>query len=196
MGTAVDGVLLAAGRSSRAGAFKMEELLAGKPLLEWSLETLAAVCKRIIVVAGFAAEKVRRLAAGRIGVEVVVNEDYALGMLSSIQTGIRLVRAPRFFLLPGDMPMIKAEVYRQLLACGAEIAVPVHQGRRGHPVLISSCLIPEILAEPAFSSLGRFIALRAVETIDVDDPGILADLDDQADMKKMDALLRARGKNE
>lgn len=196
MDTAVDGVLLAAGRSSRAGTFKMEALLGGKPLLEWSLETLAAVCERIIVVTGFAAEKVRRLAAGRPGVEVVVNEDYALGMLSSIQTGIRLVRAPRFFLLPGDMPMVKTEVYRQLLPCGAEIAVPAHRGRRGHPVLISSRLIPEILAEPAVSSLGRFIALRTAETIDVDDPGILADLDDQADMKKMDALLRARGKNE
>jgi len=92
--------------------------------------------------------------------------------------------------------MVKTEVYRQLLACGAEIAVPVHRGRRGHPVLISSRLIPEILAEPAVSSLGRFIALRTAETIDVDDPGILADLDDQAGLKKMDALLRARGKNE
>jgi molybdenum cofactor cytidylyltransferase len=115
-------------------------------------------------------------------------------MLSSIQAGIRLVRAPRFFLLPGDMPMIGAGVCRQLLACKAEIVVPAYRGRRGHPVLISSSLIPGILGEPAASSLRRFIALRAAETIDVDEEGILADLDDQADMKKLDALLRDRGK--
>ena len=133
MGGAVDGVLLAAGRSRRAGTFKMEALLAGKPMLEWSLQTLAAVCERIIVVAGFEAEKVRRLAGGRPGVEVVVNEEYARGMLSSIQAGIRLVRAPRFFLLPGDMPMVEAGVCRQLLACGAEIVVPAHRGKTRPP---------------------------------------------------------------
>lgn len=194
--TAPEGILLAAGRSSRAGTFKMEVELAGKPLLVWSLEAMAVVCERIIVVAGFAPEKIRRLVQGRPGIEVTVNENFADGMLTSIQTGIRLVRAPRFFLHPGDMPMVKAEVYRKLLACGAEIAVPAHGGRRGHPVLLASRLIPELLIEPLQSSLGRFIARRGFETIEVDDPGIFIDLDEKDDIKKTDALLRARGKNE
>ena len=129
-------MLLAAGRSSRAGTFKMEVELAGKPLLVWSLEAMAAVCERVIVVAGFAPEKIRRLVAGRPGVELVVNENFAAGMLTSVQAGVRLVRAPRFFLLPGDMPLVRAAVYRKLLAAQAEIVVPVCRGRRGHPVLL------------------------------------------------------------
>lgn len=195
-GVEVEGVLLAAGRSSRAGTYKMEMELAGKPLLVWSLESMTAVCERIIVVAGFAPEKIRHLVAGRPGVEVAVNDNFTAGMLTSIHTGVRLVRAPRFFLLPGDMPLVNPPVYQKLLAVKAEIVVPVCRGRRGHPVLLASRLIPELLAETPASSLGRFIRRHGFETVEVDDPGIFIDLDDKDNIKKIDALLRARGKNE
>ena len=191
-----EGILLAAGRSCRAGSFKMEVELAGKPLLVWSLEAMAAVCERVIVVAGFAPEKIHRLLEGRSGVEVVVNENFSAGMLTSIQAGIRLIRAPRFFLLPGDMPLINARVYQKLLAMQAEIVVPSCQGRRGHPVLLASSLIPGLSAEPPDSSLGRFIGRHGFATVEVGDPGIFADLDDGNDINKLDALLRAGGKNE
>jgi molybdenum cofactor cytidylyltransferase len=193
---APEGILLAAGRSSRSGTFKMELLLAGKPLLLWSLEAMAAVCRRVIVVAGFAPEKIRRLVDGRPGVDVVVNENFVAGMLGSIQTGCRAVRAGRFFIHPGDMPLVGPKVYRQLLAAEAEVVVPVCRGRRGHPVLLQGSLIPALLAEPLASSLGRFIARRAMATVEVDDRGILADLDLMADLKKIEALLSAGGKNE
>jgi molybdenum cofactor cytidylyltransferase len=174
----------------------MELELAGKPLLLWSLDTMTAVCERVIVVAGFAPEKILRLVNSRPGVEVTVNENFADGMLTSIQAGIRLVRAGRFFLQPGDMPVVKPLVYQKLLAVKAKIAVPLCQGRRGHPVLLDGSLISELLAEPLHSSLGRFIARQGFATVEVGDPGILADLDDVNDMKKTDALLRARGGNE
>ena len=190
MSPSADGVLLAAGCSSRAGFFKMEAELAGKPLLLWSLEAMTAVCGRVIVVAGAGAGKVERLVAGRPGVELVVNDKFSSGMLSSVQAGVRRVRAPRFFLLPGDMPLVGAAVYRGLLKSDADIVVPVCGGRRGHPVLISSRLVPAILAEPAASSLGRFIRRRGSEAVDVEDPAILADLDEPRDLKKISALLR------
>lgn len=190
---AVDGVLLAAGRSSRAGMFKMEAVLAGKPMLIWSLDAMAAVCARIIVVAGYAPERILRLVRDRPGTEVIVNENFAGGMLTSIQAGIARVRARRFFLMPGDMPLVKTPVYRKLLTVPVEIAVPVCQGRRGHPVLLAASLIGALLDEPLDSSLARFIAGREFATVEVDDPGIFADLDEGDDIKKMDALLRAGG---
>jgi len=193
MGSGVDGVLLAAGRSSRAGTFKMELELAGKPLLLWSLEAMAAVCSRVIVVAGYSPERIRRLTRGLPGTEVAVNENFAAGMLSSIQAGIRLVRARRFFISPGDMPLIGAAVYQKLLAVEAEIVVPLCRGRRGHPVLMAAGLVPELLSEPPASSLGRFIGRRPWQAVEVGDPGILADLDDLADSKEIGALLRAGG---
>jgi len=194
MGSGVDGVLLAAGRSSRAGSFKMEMELAGKPLLLWSLEAMAAVCSRVIVVAGYSPERIRRLTRGLSGTEVAVNENFAAGMLSSIQAGIRLVRARRFFISPGDMPLIGDAVYQKLLAVEAEIVVPLCRGRRGHPVLLTAGLVPELLCEPPASSLGRFIGRRSWQAVEVGDPGILADLDDLADSKEIGAWLRAGGK--
>ncbi len=216
----VDGVLLAAGLSSRAGTFKMDAALAGKPLLAWSLEAMALVCRRVIVVSGSQAERIRRLLDGRPGVELVVNEKFASGMLTSVQAGVARVRAPRFFLLPGDMPLVRAAVYRKLLAAvgspaaspwgaagglsaasprgGApgDIVVPACGGRRGHPVLFSSSLIPAILAEAAASSLGAFVQRQGFETIEVNDPGILADLDEMEDFAELDAILRAGSDDE
>lgn len=192
----VDGVLLAAGLSSRAGTFKMEAALAGKPLLAWSLEAMARVCQRVIVVAGSQAERVRRLLRDRPGVEVVVNRGFAAGMLTSVQAGAARVRAPRFFLLPGDMPLVRAAVYRKLLESDADIVVPACGGRRGHPVLFSSSLIPGLLAEGPESSLAAFIRRRHCKTVEVNDPGILDDLDEMEDFDRIDALLRAGSDDE
>jgi molybdenum cofactor cytidylyltransferase len=190
MATAVaDGVLLAAGFSSRAGCFKMTAEIGGRPLLLWGLETMAAACERVIVVAGFAAHRVRALVAGRPGVELVVNENFAAGMLSSVQAGAARVRAARFFVLPGDLPLVGGAVYRRLLETDAEIAVPVHDGRRGHPVLLDRRLLGALLDEPGESSLGRFIGRRRPLAVEVDDPGILADLDEARDMKQINAML-------
>jgi molybdenum cofactor cytidylyltransferase len=192
----VDGVLLAAGRSRRAGVFKMEAVLAGKPLLLWGLDAMAAVCGRVIVVAGAEAGRVARLVADRPGVELVVNEDFASGMFSSVQAGARSVRAPRFFLLPGDMPLVGAGLFRKLLENSGDIVVPVCAGRRGHPVLMSSRLVVGLLAAPRDSSLSRFIRRLGSETVETGDPGILLDLDDREDMKKISALLRAGSDHE
>ena len=196
MAVRIEGVLLAAGRSSRAGAFKMELELAGKPLLLWSLEAMAAVCERVIVVAGFAPDRIRRLLHGRPGVDVVVNENFAAGMLTSVQAGVRSLSAARFFLMPGDMPLVQAMVFQALLAVRAGIAVPLYRGRRGHPVLLDGGLIEALLAEPPASSLGFFIERQGFVSVAVDDPGILLDLDDGDDMKKIEARLGGGGKNE
>ena len=196
MEAGVDGVLLAAGRSRRAGVFKMAAPVGGQPLLLWGVDALGAVCGRVIVVAGAEAGRVEQLVAGRPGVELVVNELFASGMLSSVQAGARSVRASRFFLLPGDMPLVGAGVFRKLLERPGDIVVPACTGRRGHPVLMSSRLIAGLLAEPPGSSLGRFIRRHGSETVETGDPGILSDLDDGEDMKKIDALLRAGSDHE
>ncbi len=194
MGAAVDGLLLAGGCSCRAGVFKMTAEVGGKPLLLWGLETLAAVCPRVIVVAGSGAGQIEKLVAGMPGVELVENRDFAAGMLSSVQAGVRRVCETRFFLLPGDMPLVQASVLRRLLAAGgdADIVVPACNERRGHPVLLPASLIPAILAEPPGSNLGHIIRRCGSVVVEVDDPGILADLDTPADLERLDSALRAR----
>ncbi len=138
---------------------------------------MAAVCARVIVVTGSEGGKGGGLVAGVQGVELVFNENFAAGMLSSVQAGVRRVRTMRFFLLPGDMPLVRPAVLRRLLETeDDDIVVPACDGRRGHPVLLSSRLIPDIIAEPPGSSLGAFLRRRGT-VVEVDDVGVLADLD-------------------
>ncbi len=193
MGAAVDGVLLAGGCSCRAGMFKMEAEVGGRPLLLWGLEAMASACGRVIVVAGSGADKIEKLVAGFPKVELVVNERYAEGMLSSVQAGVNRVRAERFFLLPGDMPLVRPAVFALLLAGAGDIVVPACAGRRGHPVLLTRALIPGILAEPPGSSLGAFLRRHEALLVETNDPGVLADLDTADDLERAGAALGARG---
>ncbi len=62
------------------------------------------------------------------------------------------------------------------------LRVPRYQGRRGHPVWFSAALIPEFLALPATAAARDVVRAHASETefLDLDDPGIVADIDDPA----------------
>ena len=60
------------------------------------------------------------------------------------------------------------------------LRVPRYQGKRGHPIWISPALIPEFLALPKDGAARDVVRRHAAGTefLDVDDPGILADIDD------------------
>ena len=62
------------------------------------------------------------------------------------------------------------------------VRVPRHAGRRGHPIWFSRDLIAEFLALPENGAAREVVRSHAAQTefLDVDDPGILADIDDAA----------------
>jgi CTP:molybdopterin cytidylyltransferase MocA len=65
---------------------------------------------------------------------------------------------------------------------GPLLRVPRYQGRRGHPIWFSRDLIAEFLGLQAFGAAREIVRAHAAQTefLDVDDPGILADIDDAA----------------
>jgi molybdenum cofactor cytidylyltransferase len=178
-------VVLAAGRSSRMGAFK--------PLLPFGAETViecvlsacvAAEVRRIRVVVGWNARRLIPLLDGR-GVPWVKNERFAEGMYRSLQVGVGSLPAgvDAFFVLPGDMPLVRSETLRRLAAewdpAGSRILYPHFEGKHGHPPLLSGTLIPEILGESPPGGLRELLARHAAEAreIAIEDPGVLLDLD-------------------
>jgi molybdenum cofactor cytidylyltransferase len=173
----VEGIVLAAGSSARAGTFKMMMPLGTKKVLEHAVQGMNNVCSRIIVVAGFQIEQVRDLMVAYGKVEVVENAAYKSGMLSSIKAGVRNLAGERFFVLPGDIPLVPASVYTSLLLDQSDIVVPTFEGKKGHPVLLNSSLAEEILKEPDASSLGRFVQRKGCSTLEVDEEAILWDVD-------------------
>ena len=65
---------------------------------------------------------------------------------------------------------------------GPLLRVPRYQGRRGHPIWFSRDLIAEFLGLQAFGAAREIVRAHTAQTefLDVDDPGILADIDDAA----------------
>jgi molybdenum cofactor cytidylyltransferase len=192
-------LILAAGRSSRMGEFKPLMLLEGKTVLERLLNTyLKAGVSEALVVLGHRADEIQPLLEAQ-GVAWIVNEHYDRGMFSSIQTGVQQLSTDcdAFFLQPADIALIRPETLQSLLTARREnratLCYPCHDGRRGHPPLISASVIPAI---EAFDKTGGMRALLAryqdaAINVDVDDPGIHFDMDTPEDYER--AVRRARG---
>lgn len=169
-----------------------------KPLLTWGEETLIEHVIRLFlgvgiaevkVVLGHQAERILPFIE-RFGADPVLNDRYDKGMFSSVQAGVRrLDRDCRgFFLHPVDMPLISPETLRTLCEVffkegDRDVCRPCFRGRRGHPPLISSALIPAILSFDGQGGLRALLARHPERSVDIDvaDPGILENMNTHAD---------------
>lgn len=173
----VEGVVLAAGRSSRTSPDnKLGLMLAGEAMLMRSIAGMRPFCERIFVVTGAHPEAVADILRGQAGITFVHNPDFALGMCSSVRVGLQRTKADEVFVLPGDCPFVTPEVYAALLRVQGEIVLPVWQGHTGHPVLLRRAAVSALLLDRACETLRRFIASRPSKRVDVDCPGILLDI--------------------
>jgi molybdenum cofactor cytidylyltransferase len=188
----IEGVILAAGFSQRTGTFKPALLLNGKPLIRHCIDSMRLVCERIIVVGGYDFETLRDICVGEPDLVLVFNEKFESGMFSSVQNGLRAVKGEKFFLIPGDQPVVKPETYRQMLKAQGTLVVPRYQGKKGHPVLFASSHIPGILSMPEDGILRDYIHSQEVIILDVDDPGIGMDVDNLHDFDKIKAYTREK----
>ena len=188
------GIILSAGESSRMGRDKALLAYRGTTFLGHLISVLQPRVAPLIVVLGHHAEAIR--GSLEAGTRVVVNADYQRGMLSSLQTGIRALppeaKAALFTLV--DHPTVAESTVDRLLAAfrdsGKGIVIPRYGDRRGHPVIAARVVLEEMLALPSDASPKDVIHAHRFETefIDVDDPGILRDIDLPSDYKKLEDL--------
>lgn len=114
------------------------------------------------------------------GVRVAVNPEPERGMLSTILEGIAEAGdRDTLVVCPADLPALLPSTVRKVLAEPSSLVVPSYQGRRGHPLVISPELIPEIRTLHLDVGLRELLdrhpdRLRMVE---VDDPGCVRDVD-------------------
>jgi molybdenum cofactor cytidylyltransferase len=168
-----------------------------KLLLPWgettvlgrTLENLVAAGPAgILVVSGWAEGPVRAAALAQ-GARVVHNPDWPRGMTGSLQAGLAGLpgEAAGALVVLADQPATRPATMAAILPAfrGPPVAavVPVQDGRRGHPVLFGRPLFAALRAlGPAAwprSVLGA--AGDAVLELEVDDPGIHADVDTWAE---------------
>jgi molybdenum cofactor cytidylyltransferase len=187
-------VVPAAGRSRRMGREKVELLWDLSTVLETILDKIVTIRAWPVVVVlrpdlTKAQERVRRR-----GATVVVNPRPDEDMIESIRLGIsaltELLTEPldAVMLWPGDHPAVAPPTLETLLAAAdrTRVILPRHEGRRGHPAVIGSDLLAGIAAIPPGEGLRRLWRRRpdTVVELDVDDPGVLIDLDTPADYER------------
>ena len=152
------GILLAAGASTRMGRPKQLLPLAGRALLQHSLDQAAAACfDELILVLGHRAAEIRDALdlPDSYRCRVVVNEHYREGQAGSLRLGLRSAApaAAAAAILLGDQPLVTAvridRVARAFREAGARAARPLYTGTAGeripgHPVFLARSTWPEL----------------------------------------------------
>ena len=184
----IDTVILAAGLSSRMGAFKPLLPFGRSTLIETVVDTALEVSARIIVVVGHQSPDIINLKHWDEHVIFAVNQRFEKGMFSSVKVGAVLVKSPRFFIALGDQPRISASVYQQMLATEtAEVIQPSYKGKHGHPLLLNETVRQAILAadeNDPDTNLRNIIDGFPKRIVKINDPGILIDLDTPEDYNR------------
>ena len=75
---------------------------------------------------------------------------------------------------------------------GTQLVIPRYQGKRGHPVFATRAIANELSALPFTAQTRDVIHGHVAETlyIDVDDPGILTDIDDREAYRRLSEAAR------
>ncbi len=183
-------VVPAAGSAERFGGRKLLATIDGEPLLDHTIRALldGGVSEVIVVVGTDARAEIERdvNALNDPRVRPVENPDPSRGMLSSIQEGVRTANGDALLVLPGDMPYVRPQTVRLVLdrfQLEHAIVSPRFGGKRGHPVAMPIALRDEILAAPATANLHEVLKRHDRVDVDVDDPGIVRDVDRPEDLE-------------
>jgi len=178
-------VILAAGESRRMGTQKLL-LPFGETTVVGAVVATALTSRvdRVLAVLGADRDAVRQKLEP-LGIDFVVNENFAEGMLSSVQAGFRALPADAeaAIVMLGDQPFLPASVVDAVVEAyrryGKGIVVPAFQGRRGHPVLISQKYRDEVLALDPTDGLRRLMHAHPEDIFEaeVEDANILRDMD-------------------
>ncbi len=190
-------VILAAGESRRMGFPKPLLELNGETFLDRLIAAIAPYCSPVNVVLGYHAARVTAGTRRAAEVAWIHNPAPERGMLSSLQAGIASLppECPGVVFTPVDYPRVRPSTVLALTEAfartAAPVALPVHNGERGHPVLISRVLIPELLALPSGGQARQVIRRYREQTVtvEVDDPGILLDVDEPEDYRRLNESL-------
>ncbi len=179
-------VIVAAGMSSRMGDFKPMLKIGTISMVQRIIANFQqAGVFPIVLVTGFRGEELEKHIT-KTGVICVRNENYAnTQMFDSAKIGFSYImdKCDRTFFCPVDIPLFTVNTILRLMESDAPVAKPVCQGVDGHPILLSSHVLPDLIATVSEGGLEKAIqdCCSHIEEIEVPDQGILQDADTPED---------------
>jgi len=187
-------IVLAAGRGSRflGTDHKLAQRLGSATLLGTTLrQAIASQLPVVVVTTEPFADLARRSIAAR---DVVVlpeaggHGNAELGMGYSIAAGVGArPDASGWVILPGDMPLVQSATL-QAVARELEhhpVVYAQYKGRRGHPVGFAGELYSELAMLSGDEGARRLVARYPALGLELDDPGVLIDVDTEADLESL-----------
>ncbi|WP_133647021.1 nucleotidyltransferase family protein [Paraburkholderia flava] len=188
------GVLLAAGYGSRFDPDGIHnKLLArlpeGMSVAHESAHRLLRVVSKVIAVVRPGSDALAR-ELNDAGCVVVFSAAAERGMGASLAAGVEASDdADGWVVALADMPRIAQatiEAVAKALGAGAPLVAPFYRNQRGHPAGFGNAHRAALLALDGDAGARALFASQAVTRVDVDDPGILRDIDTPADLQALD----------
>ena len=182
-------VVLAAGESTRMGAFKPLMTMGGMTLAEHAVALFkhAGIDDVLTVVGHRAGDLIPTVE--QTGSRWVASKRFSEGMYASVAAGVEQLdpRCEAFFVLPVDMPLVRRRTVERLSEhfrpASDPVLYPFFLNRRGHPPLISMRLKDPILAYSGQGGLRTLLKQyeSAARNLEVADANIHLDVDSPVD---------------
>ncbi len=169
----------------------------GETFIQRLVRVLSPVCDRVVVVLGYHAAVIRPGIPG--SAVIAINPAPERGQLSSLQTGLTALPADAqgFLFTPVDSPAVESSTVEHVADefrrrdPATLLVIPRIQTpgglKRGHPVFASRAIADELLALPPTGMASDVIHGHIPQTVyvDVNDPGILTDIDDREAYRRL-----------
>ena len=174
-------LVLASGRGERFTAsgghtHKLQALLAGKPVLQHTLDAVA-----------------------ESGLPWYLEQAGHPGMGDSIAAAVRATPdATGWLVLPGDLPLVRGSTLQAVAQALAQhaVAIAAFKGMRGHPVGFSAVCREGLLDLKGNQGAAPVVraqqAVNSVAFLALDDVGIVTDIDTVDDLARAEQMLAAR----
>lgn len=191
-------IVLGAGRGSRytGPRHKLAESLGTDSVLKRTVSNALASGLPVLVVTTppFVADVADLVARRDI---VVLGEANGLalgGMGDSIAAGVAArPGAGGWLVMPADMPLAKPSTMAAVAAAlgSHPVAYAQYRGRRGHPVGFGAELFSELVRLSGDEGARRVLARYPGQAVELDDAGVLLDMDTEADFASLRAHMAA-----
>src|SRR5258706_9271611 len=184
----ISAIVLAAGQATRFGRCKQVLRLGDKTILDHALDNVrASKIEDTVVVLGAHAGEIRQQV--RIDERIVLNDDYADGMSTSIHAGLRALgpETEAALIVLGDQPFVSPRTIDLLIdeyrRSRPGVVIPTYHGSRGNPVLVDRSLFAEMLGIRGDVGFRAVFGAhpQSVVQVPVEDRGVLVDIDTQED---------------
>ncbi len=177
------------GTTSVLGATLTQAMGSGLPLVVITTESLVAEAARYVARQDIVLlEAASRAVEGRSDLRAV---NARLGKGASIAAGVSArSNADGWLVLPADMPLVQSATLQQVAAALRDHTIAYAQlhGQRGHPVAFNVELYSELVTLQGDEGARRMLSRYPAHPVEVDDPGVLVDVDTVADLERVRGL--------